>query len=319
MTRILSMLLLSIAACMSSVGAFAQPYPSKPIKLIVPYPPGGNTDIVARWFGQKLSERIGQPVVIDNRGGAAGALGVGIAAKSPNDGYTLVIGDLGSLVIAPIANPGTGYEPQKDLAPISIVTSVSIVVSMNPKSPDTSFADFLARARAQPGKLTYGTAGIGAPGHLAFEMLRSMAGVDILHVPFKGGAQAVAGLLGEQVDVVVDGAAMAQVKAGRLKALAVTGPRLPALPDVPGIGETVKGFEFTNWWGILSPAGTPAIVVQRLNEELSAIAALSDTRERLSALGLSAQSSTPQQFADQIRTETEKVRRIVKDAGIKFE
>jgi tripartite-type tricarboxylate transporter receptor subunit TctC len=150
-------------------------------------------------------------------------------------------------------------------------------------------------------------------------MLRSMAGVDILHVPFKGGAQAVSGLLGEQVDVVVDGAAMAQVKAGRLKALAVTGPRLPALPDVPGIGETVKGFEFTNWWGILAPAGTPAAAVQRINEELTAISALPDTRERLAALGLSAQSSTPQQFADQIRTETEKVRRIVKDAAIKFE
>jgi tripartite-type tricarboxylate transporter receptor subunit TctC len=318
-TRIVAKLLLVLTACVLAAGVSAQSYPSKPIRLIVPYPPGGNTDIVARLFGQRLSERMGQPVVIDNRAGAAGALGVGIAAKSPNDGYTLVIGDLGSLVIAPIAQPSTGYDPQKDLAPISVVTSVSIVVSMNPKSPDVTVADFLARAKAQPGKLTYGTSGIGAPGHLAFEMLRSMAGVDILHVPFKGGAQAVSGLLGEQVDVVVDGAAMAQVKAGRLKALAVTGPRLPALPDVPGIGETVKRFEFTNWWGILAPAGTPAAAVQRINEELTAIAALPDTRERLAALGLSAQSSTPQQFADQIRTETEKVRRIVKDAAIKFE
>jgi len=246
-------------------------------------------------------------------------VGVGVAVKSPNDGYTLVIGDLGSLVIAPIANPAIGYSPLKDLAPIALVTSVSIVVTASPKSPDNNFADFLARARAEPGKLTYGTSGIGAPAHLAFAMLRSMTGVDILHVPFKGGAQAVTGLLGEQVDIVVDGAALAQVKAGKLKALAVTGPRLPALPEVPSIGETVKGFEFTNWWGILAPAGTPAPIVQRLNEELVAIAALPEVRERLSGLGLAAQSSTAQQFTELIHSETDKVARIVKDAGIKLE
>lgn len=319
MTKLISWLLLSITACLCSVVALAQPYPSRPIKLIVPYPPGGNTDIVARAFGQKLSERLGQPVVIDNRGGAAGALGMGLAVKSPNDGYTLVIGDLGSLVIAPIANPNTGYNAQKDLAPISLVTTVSIVVSVNPNSPDKTFAEFLARARAQPGKLTYGSSGIGAPGHLAFEMLRSMAGIDILHVPFKGGAQAITGLLGEQVDIVVDGTAMAQVKAGKLRALAVTGPRLPALPEVPGIGEIVKGFEFTNWWGILAPAGAPPAAIARLNEELTAIAALPEIRERLNGLGLAATSSTPQQFTTLIRTETDKVTRIVKDAGIKFE
>ena len=319
MTKLISWLLLSITACLCSVVALAQPYPSRPIKLIVPYPPGGNTDIVARAFGQKLSERLGQPVVIDNRGGAAGALGMGLAVKSPNDGYTLVIGDLGSLVIAPIANPNTGYNAQKDLAPISLVTTVSIVVSVNPNSPDKTFAEFLARARAQPGKLTYGSSGIGAPGHLAFEMLRSMAGIDILHVPFKGGAQAITGLLGEQVDIVVDGTAMAQVKAGKLRALAVTGPRLPALPEVPGIGEIVKGFEFTNWWGILAPAGAPPAAIARLNEELTAIAALPEIRERLNGLGLAVTSSTPQQFTTLIRTETDKVTRIVKDAGIKFE
>ena len=319
MIKTLSSIVLSVATCLAAAGASAQPYPTHPVKLIVPYPPGGNTDIVARVFSQKLAERLGQPVVIDNRGGAAGAVGMGVAVKSPNDGYTLVIGDLGSLVIAPIANPAIGYNPQKELAPIALVTSVSIVVTASPKSPDNNFADFLARARAEPGKLTYGTSGIGAPGHLAFAMLRSMTGVDILHVPFKGGAQAVSGLLGEQVDVVVDGTAVAQVKAGKLKALAVTGPRLPALPDVPSIGETVKGFEFTNWWGILAPVGTPAPIVQRLNEELVAIAALPEIRERLSGLGLAAQTSTPQQFTELIRGETDKVARVVKDAGIKLE
>lgn len=318
-TRAITGLLLAVASAILPAAASAQSYPAKPIKLIVPQPPGGNTDIVARLFGQKLAERVGQPVVVDNRGGAAGALGMAAAAKSPNDGYTIVIGDLGSLVISPISKPEIGYDPQKDLSAISLVTAVSIVVSANPKAPFNSFPEFLALAKAQPGRLTYGTAGVGAPSHLAFELLRSMTGVDVLHVPFKGGAQAVTGLLGEQVDIVIDGAAMAQVKGGRLKAIAVTGPRLPALPDVPGIGETVKGYSFTNWWGILAPAGTPPAVVTRLNDEFTAIAALPDVRDRLRDLGLSAQSSTPQQFTETIRTETEKVARIVKEAGIKFE
>jgi tripartite-type tricarboxylate transporter receptor subunit TctC len=298
--------------------AFAQTYPDKSIRFIVPYPPGGNTDIVARIYAEKMSERLGQPVVIDNRGGAAGTLGIALAAKAPSDGYTIVIGDLGSMVIAPLTNSAVGYT-YKELLPVGLLATVSIVVSANPKSPDNTIADFLARAKAQPGKLTYGTSGIGAPSHLAMEYLRSMTGVDILHVPFKGGAQAVTGLLGEQVDIVVDGAAMAQVKAGKLKALAVTGPRLPALPDVPGIGETVKGFSFTNWWGVLAPPGTPPDVVKRLNADIVAVAAMPDVRDKLRDLGLSAQSGTPQEFGELERSEAEKVARIVKNAGIKLE
>ena len=311
--------LLCAAACLCAAAVAAQPYPSQPIKLIVPYPPGGNTDIVARLYAQKLSERMGQPVVVDNRGGASGTLGVGIAAKSPNDGYTLVVGDLGSLVIGPFARPGLGYDPQKDLAPVSLLATVSIVVTANPKSDIRSISDLIARARAQPGKLNAGTGGQAGPGHLALELLRSMAGVDIVHVPFKGGAAATTALLGEQIDIVIDGSAMGQVKAGKLRAIAVTGPRLPALPDVPGIGETVKGYEFTNWWGILAPAGTPPAVVDRVSRELSAIAELPDVRERLSELGLAARGSSPKVFTDLLRSETDKVAKIAKDAAIKFE
>lgn len=307
------------AACLAPLAAKAQAYPSRPIKLVVPYAPGGNTDIVARIYGQKLAERTGQPVVFDNRGGAAGSLGMAVAAKMPNDGYTIVIGDLGSLVIANHAVPNLPYQALKDFSPVALVSAVSIVVSANPKSPLNSFDDVLARARAQPGKLTYGTSGIGSPSHLAMELVRAIAKVDMLHVPFKGGAQAVTALLGEQVDFLVDGTALAQVKAGKLKAVAVTGPRLPALPDTPGIGETLKDFSFTNWWGFLAPAGTPAEAVNRLNEEFRQIAALPEIRERLLGLGLAAQSATPQQFAEHLRTETEKVERIVRGAAIKFE
>ena len=316
--------LLVAAAALMAVGslatdAHAQAYPSRPIKLIVPYAPGGNTDIVARIFGQKLGERIGQPVVFDNRGGATGTLGVGVAAKSPPDGYTIVIGDLGSMVIANHAIPNRPYDPLKDFAPIGLVTGVSIVVTVTPKSPYAGFEDLLARARAQPGKVTYGTSGIGSPSHMAMELVQSMTKASFLHVPFKGGAQAVTALIGEQIDFLVDGAAFGQVKGGRLKAVAVTGPRLPALPDTPGIGETVKGFEFTNWWGFLAPAGTPPEAINRLNEEFKQIAALPEIRERLSGLGLAARSGTPQQFADHLKSETEKIGRIVKDANIKFE
>ena len=307
------------AVCGVASDIHAQAYPSRPIKLIVPYAPGGNTDIVARIFGQKLGERIGQPVVFDNRGGATGTLGVGVAAKSPADGYTIVIGDLGSMVIANHAIPNRPYDPVKDFAPIGLVTGVSIVVTVTPKSPYAGFEDLLARARAQPGKVTYGTSGIGSPSHMAMELVQSMTKASFLHVPFKGGAQAVTALIGEQIDFLVDGAAFGQVKGGRLKAVAVTGPRLPALPDTPGIGETVKGFEFTNWWGFLAPAGTPAEAINRLNEEFKQIAVLPEIRERLSGLGLAARSGTPQQFADHLKSETEKIGRIVKDANIKFE
>ena len=316
MQRLLTLMLATALAM--PFAAAAQSYPDKPIRFIVPYPPGGNNDIVARIYAQKLSERLGQSMVVDNRGGAAGTLGVGLAVKAPDDGYTVVIGDLGSLIIAPLANPAVGYS-YRDLTPIGLMATVSIVVSANPNSPDNSIGDFLARAKAQPGKLTYGTSGVGAPSHLAMEYLRSRTGVDILHVPYKGGAQAVAGLLGGQVDIVVDGAAMAQVKAGKLKALAVTGPRLPALPDVPGIGETIPDFSFANWWGLLAPAGAPADVVKRLNAEINAVAVMPDVRDKLRDLGLAAQGDSPQQFADRLRTEAERVARIVKDAAIKLE
>ena len=196
---------------MQAGDATAQAYPARPIKLIIPYAPGGNTDIVARIFGQKLGERIGQPVVFDNRGGATGTLGVGLAAKSSADGYTIVIGDLGSMVIANHAIPSLPYHPIKDLAPIGLVTGVSVVVTVNPQSPLAGFEDLLARARAQPGKLTYGTSGVGSPSHMAMELVQSMTGVKLLHVPFKGGAQAVTAVIGGQIDFLVDGAALGQV------------------------------------------------------------------------------------------------------------
>ena len=251
MTRTISWLLLTIATCLWSAGAIAQPYPSHPIKLIVPYPPGGNTDIVARIFSAeacRAAGAAGRGRQSRRRGGRAGDGGRGEVAQRrlhAGDRRPGLAGD------RPAVQSQTSVTTRRRTWRRSaLVTAVSIVVTVNPNSPDNTFADFLARAKAQPGKLTYGTGGVGGPGHLAFELLRSMTGVDILHVPFKGGAQAITGLLGEQVDIVVDGTAIAQVKAGRLKALAVTGPRLPALPDVPGIGETVEGLQLHQLVGL---------------------------------------------------------------------
>jgi tripartite-type tricarboxylate transporter receptor subunit TctC len=230
----------------------------------------------------------------------------------------LVVGDSGSLVIAAIANPALTYAPLKDLVPISLVTAVSIVVCVKPDSPVRDLADLIARARAQPGNLTLGTAGVGSPSHLAYELLSAMTGVKMLHVPYKGGAPLTVAAIAGEIDVMIDGAAFAQVKSGRLRAIAVTGPRLSALPGVPSIGEFVKGFEFTNWWGILAPAGAPPDVVRMLNLELSAIAAMPEVEERLTGLGLSARSSSPEQFGDFLRAEIEKIGGVVKSAGIKL-
>ena len=320
MSRLIVAIVVALAALLPPALSQAQPFPSRPIKLIVPYPAGGNTDIVARMYAQKLTERLGQPVVIENRGGAAGTIGVAVAREVAE-----------RRLHAGHRRPGLARHRSAFEARTSATTrrrtSRRSACSRRCRSwspctrtrPTSRSATTSRGRRAQPGKLTYGSSGVGAPGHLAFEQLRSMTGVDFVHVPFKGGAQAVTGILGEQVDVVIDGTAMAQVKAGKLRAIAVSGPRLPALPDVPGIGETVNGFEFTNWWGVLAPAGTPPEVVRRLNAELVAIAALPEVRDRLRDLGLAAQGSSPTEFADRMRDETAKVAKIVRDAKIKFE
>jgi len=297
--------------------SLAQTWPDKPLRMIVPYPPGGNTDIVGRLYAQKLSERLKQPVVVDNRGGAAGVIGMTAAARSPADGLTIVVGDSGSLIIAGLANPNLAYAPLKDFDCISLVSSVSIVVCVRPESPIRSMGDLIAMARDRPGKISLGTAGIGGPAHLAYGLLASMTGIELLHVPYKGGAASSTATIAGEVDLMIDGAAFALVKAGRLRAIAVTGPRLPALPDVPSIGETVKGFEFTNWWGMLAPAGAPAEVLSRLNQEFTAIAAMADVQERLLGLGLAARSSTPAEFGAFLRSETDKIHNVVKTAGIK--
>lgn len=295
-------------------------YPNKPVKLIVPYPPGGNTDLVARLFGVPLATALGQPVIVDNRGGAAGSIGMSAAAKSLADGYTMVVGDLGSLAINRFAQPNLSYDPIKDFAPISLIATVSIVVTARSDFPANTFVEFLALARANPDKYVCATAGAGTIGHLSLEMLMSMANIKVRHVPYKGGAAALTDLLGGHVDLMIDGAAFSQARAGKIKALAVTGDRIATMPNVPTIAESgVPGYHFSNFWGYLMPAGTPKDVVDRISLELQRIAAQPAIRQQLSEAGLTAASSTPQAFSDLIKKETEKIAVIVKSTKITFQ
>ncbi|MFT3717833.1 Bug family tripartite tricarboxylate transporter substrate binding protein [Pseudorhodoferax sp.] len=294
-------------------------YPDKPLKLIVPYPPGGNTDVVGRIFSTPLAEALGQPVVVDNRGGAAAVIGATAAARSAPDGYNLFIGDLGSLCINRVARPDLPYDPVRDFTPVSLLATVSVLVAGRNDLPAANFRDVLAMARAQPGKLRCGTSGAGSIGHLVLEMVKHMAGVDIVHVPYRGGAAAVTDVLGGHIDFMIDGAAFTQAKAGKLKALAATGDRVPALPQVPTIAESgIPGFHFTNFWGYLMPTGAPTAAVQRLSGELQRIAKLPAVRQQLESAGLAAAGSSPQAFGQEIRVAYDKVVQIVSSAKIEF-
>lgn len=300
--------------------AWAQePYPSKALTLIVPYPPGGNTDIVARAFATPLAKALGRPVVVDNKGGAAGAIGASLAARAPADGHTLVIGDLGLLCINPLANPSLGYDPVRDFMPISTIATVSIVITGRKDLPAQNLREVLAMARAKPGALRCGTAGQGTIGHLSLELIKSMAGVDMLHVPYKGGAAALNDLMGGHIDLMIDGAAFNSAKAGAVKALAVTGSRIAAMPEVPTVAESgVPGFHFSNFWGLLLPARSPASAVQRLGQELQRIAASPEVRQQLDAGGLTAQASTDREFAELVRRSSEQIQKVVASANIRF-
>ena len=299
--------------------AAAQTYPSKPIRWIVPFPPGGSTDLLARVVGQKLTEGWGQQVIVENRGGAGGTLGAAEAARSPADGYTLLMGAIHH-TIATSAYPKLPYDFQKDFAPISVVAIVPNVLVVNPSVPANSTKELIAYAKANPGKLAYGSAGMGTAHHLIGEVFNSRAGTEILHVPYKGSSPAVADLIGGQVQIMYDTVAscLPHIKSGKLRPLAVaTAKRSSALPDVPTIAEAaLPGFEVTTWFGALAPARTPPELVAKLNAEIVKILGMPDVRKRLLDAGAEPVGSTPGEMAAQIKRETEEFGKIVRRAKI---
>jgi tripartite-type tricarboxylate transporter receptor subunit TctC len=303
--------------------ALAQTYPSRPVKMVVGFPPGGGTDILARIVAQKLYESWGQQVIVENRPGASATIGAAAVAKAAADGYTLSMGQLTPNAIAPALIPNLPYDATKDFAPIVLVGISPNVLVVNTSVAATNVKELVALAKSKPGKLTYASSGPGSLQHIAAELFKSAAHVDIVHVPFKGSGQAVIDLMAGQVDMNFDSipAVIQHIRSGRLRAIAVTGAkRASGLPEVPTIAESgYPDYDLTTWWGLLAPAGTPADVVTRVHKDTLAALQNAEVKQRFADLSVDPGGGTPQQFADYVRREIAKYDKLVKQLNIKAE
>ena len=301
-------------------GAAAQNYPVKPIRIVVPFPPGGTSDIIGRTLGQKLTEAWGQQTIIDNRGGVAGSIGVAIAAKSPPDGYTLVVGNVGPVAINHNIYKNVGYDPLKDFTPVTLAVTAPQIVVVHPSVPAKTFRDFTALVKSRKDKLNFGSSGPGSISHLAAETYKLMLKVDLIHIPYKGSALITNDLIAGQIDVVFSDMAVVlpHVQAGRLRALAVTGPKpTPLVPGVPTVAESgVPGFEMTSWWGIFGPGGVPQPIVTRLNTELTRILRTTEVQKIFASLGVDAATSTPEELSAMIKVEVAKYAKLIQAIGL---
>jgi len=304
----------------AALPAFGQAYPGKPVRFIVPFPPGGPVDTTARGFTHKLSEYWGQQALVDNRAGAGGIVGAEIAAKSPADGYTVFVCSIHHSVL-PGLKPGLPYDIEKDFVPVTFAAMFPIILVAHPSVPAKTIPELIAYAKKNPGKLAFGSAGTGGGTHLAGELFKAQAGVDLLHVPYKGSAPAMTDLLGGQVQLMFSDAptALPHLKSGRVRALGVASPKRSSLaPDVPTIAESgVKGYEAYSWAGVVVPAGTPAPIVAKLNADITKALSQPDVKKRLFEEGAEAMPTTPEQFGKMLKAEIAKWTKVVKDANIK--
>jgi tripartite-type tricarboxylate transporter receptor subunit TctC len=307
----------------SASAALAQAYPNKPVRLIVPFPPGGGTDLVARAIAQRLSDSLGQNVLVENRAGAGGVIGAEYVAKAPADGYTLLMGTPGPLTINPNLGRGVPYDPQRDFAPITLATISPFVLVVHPAVPAHSVKELIALARARKGQLNYGTAGQGSVSHLAGEQLKALARVEFVLVPYKGSNPALTDLVGGQLDLTIEyqRVVLPHIGSGRLRGLAVgTVTRSALLPQLPTLREAgVADYETSTAFGVLAPARTPDAVLARLNREIAGALKAPELRERLAKQGLEAVGGTPEQYAAHLRDERARYARLIKAAGIKLE
>jgi tripartite-type tricarboxylate transporter receptor subunit TctC len=323
MTRGERLMLCALAAAASSAfAADVAQYPTKPVRLIVPFTPGGSADVPARLLAGALTASTGQQVVVDNRAGASGILAGEITAKAAPDGYTILLGSIGMLTILPNLRKSLPYDPEKSFAPVSLLTATPTIVVVNPKLSANTLKELIALAKAKPGTISFGSSGNGSSTHLSGELFKSMAGVDLIHVPYKGAAPAVVDLLAGQILLGFDTlASLVYVKAGRLKALAIsTATRSPLLPDVPTVAEAgVPGYETSSWNGIVVPAGTPKAIVSRLNAEIFKALAIADVHDRMQANGNTPKPTTPEAFGAVIRGERARWGKVIRDAHIQVE
>jgi len=306
-------------ALVASVCAFAQSWPAKPIRPIVPFPPGGSTDVLGRIVAAKLTEALGQQVLVDNRGGAGGVIGADLVVKAPPDGYTLLFTASAPIAINVTLMKNIPYDPLKDLTPVSRVGSTPLVLVVHPSVPARSVKELIALLHARPNDFTYASAGNGTPQHLSAELFKTLANVKMTHVPYKGSGPAVADVIGGQVPITFEVfiTALSYIKAGRLRALAQTGSaRSPYLPDVPTIAETgVPSYQSVGWYGVFAPASAAPAIVGRLHSEMSRIMGTADMRQRMAELGADPVNDTPEQFAAFIRAEIVKWAKVIKDSG----
>ena len=315
--------LLAIALAALPLAAGAQAWPSRPIKVVVPFTAGGSTDTVARIMAEKLTTRLGQPVIVENKAGAGGAIGSDFVAKSPPDGYTLLVGTSSTMAIIPHLYSKPPYDPTREFVPVVLLGTADIDIVINPKVPARTVKELLAYARANPGKLTFASGGNGSISHLLGEYFNSMANVQMLHVPYKGDAQMTTDLIGGQVDMAFGTAVvfLPHVKSGKVIALAVTNPtRSTTQKDLPTVSESgVPGYEAVQWFGIAAPTGTPREIVQRLNDEIRAILAQPDVQKRFADLGFDVVGDKPDEFAAFVRSENAKWKKIAETANVKLD
>ena len=305
-----------------AAAAVAQPYPSRPLKLVVPYPPGGVTDILGRTLGNAMAGPLGQQVVIDNRPGAGGIVGAEVVARAEPDGYTLLMGNT-ALLVSPYLYARLSFDPLTDFVPVTMVNAAPLLLVVNPSVPVQSVQELIAYAKARPGQLNYGSGGVGSTPYLATELLKSMTGIDVVHVPYKGGAPALADLMAGQLTFMIENVpgTLPLVKSGKLRALAITSAqRSPLVPDLPTMAEAgVAGYEMVGWNGMFVAKGTATDIVARLGATLAKVLDLPDVREQMATLGAEPGGDTPQAFAAFVSAESERWGRIIKDKGIRPE
>lgn len=320
--RVFAYFILGWLPAFAGMTVLAQSYPAKPIKIVVPYPPGGFNDTLGRTFAAKFAEEWGQPAIVENKPGANTLIGSDYVAKAAPDGYTLLIVAF-PFAVTPSLIKNMPYDTVKDFAPVALAAQSPNLLVVNPSLPAKTVAELVAMAKAKPDSLSYASTGNGSSNHISMELFKSLAGVRIVHIPYKGSAPAVTDLLGGQVHVMFDNApnVLHQVKAGRLRGLAQTGAtRSSIAPDLPTVAEAgVPGYELTVWFGLVAPAGTPREVIQKLNAEVLKILAMPDVRERFLSQGVEPLGSTPEQFGDHIKAQMAKWGKVVRDAGVQAE